>query len=344
MANRRSDRVANRRVVAFNAGAQAEHLAELTRELPVDLRNVTFGLPWEAIAARRSGNPRPGGDAPAEIATALADAEVVFGFALPSDTGALAPKLRWVETPATGFDQLNGTGILERRDVAVTTVGGLFAPWVAEHAFALLLGLYRLVERFAQAQRRGEWIGRGVEVRELRDATMAIVGLGNIGRAVARAAKAFGMRVIGTRRRVDEIPPEVDCVYARTHLHEMLAQADVVVLAVAGTPDTVRMIGAAELAAMRPDAVLINVARGIVVDEAALTDALSRGQIAGAGLDVFVDEPLAADSPLWTLPNVLITPHIAVNVPSKLRRCIEHFADNLQRYCEGGTLADRIER
>jgi len=333
-----------RHVVAFNVGAQVAHLAELTRGLPVDIRHVAFDLPWEVIAARRSGRPTTDAKAPPPIAAALADAEAIFGFALPSDTGSLAARLRWVETPATGFDQLNGTAVLERRDVVVTTVGGLFAPWVAEHAFALLLGLARLLERFGQAQRRGEWIGRGVEVRELRDATMAIVGLGNIGRAVARAAKAFDMRVVGTRRRADEIPPEVDRVYPRAELHTMLGEADVVVLAVAGTPDTVRMIGAAELAAMRRDALLINVARGIVVDEAALADALARGQIAGAGLDVFVDEPLAGDSPLWKLPNVLITPHIAVNVPSKLRRCVEHFADNLRRYCAGQQLADPVER
>jgi phosphoglycerate dehydrogenase-like enzyme len=332
------------RVVVFNAAAHAARLQELTRGLPLDLRHVTFDVPWEEIAARRAGRVDPGSQATPEVAAALHDAEVILGFGLPLRTAALAPHLRWVETPAAGFDQLNGTGVLERHEVAVTTIGGLFAPWVAEHVFALLLGLWRQIDRFAAAQERAEWIGRGVEVRELRDATMAIVGLGNIGQAVARAAAAFGMRVIGTRRRADEVPAGVERVYPRTALHALLGAADVVVLAVAGTPDTVGLIGAAELAAMRHDAVLINVARGIVVDESALAAALAARRIAGAGLDVFVREPLPPDSPLWTLPNVLITPHIAVNVPSKLRRCVEHFADNLHRYCAGDELADRVER
>ena len=331
-----------RRVVAFDVGAHAARLAELTRDLPVEIRHVAFALPWEEIAARRAGRFATGTEATPEAAAALRDADAVLGFGLPLRTAALAPALRWVETPATGFDQLNGTGVLERRDIAVTTIGGLFAPWVAEHVFALLLGLWRQIDRFAAAQARREWTGRGVEVRELRGATMAIVGLGNIGQAVARAASAFGMRVIGARQRVGDVPPGVERVYPRAELHAMLGEADVVVLAVAGTPETVRMIGAAELAAMRRDAVLINVARGIVVDEAALAEALAAGHIGGAGLDVFVQEPLPADSPLWTLPNVLITPHIAVNVPSKLRRCVEHFAENLRRFCAGEPLRDPI--
>jgi phosphoglycerate dehydrogenase-like enzyme len=336
--------MAQRHVVALNLREHAERLAQLARGLPFAIRHVTFNMPWEEIAARRAGRIDGGSTATPEVAAALREAEVILGFGLPLDSAHLAAGLRWVETPATGFDQLNGTGVLERRDVAVTTVGGLFAPWVAEHAFALLFGLSRLLARFADAQRQAQWVGRGVEVRGLHGTTMAIVGLGNIGRAVARVAKAFGMRVVGTRRLADQVPPEVDRVYPRAALHAMLAEADVVVLAVAGTPDTVRMIGAPELAAMRPDALLINVARGIVVDEAALAEALARRQIAGAGLDVFVEEPLPANSPLWTLPNVVITPHIAVNVSAKLQRCVEHFADNLRRYAAGEELLDRVER
>lgn len=331
-----------RRVVVFNAAGHAPLLAQLTCDLPTHIHHVAFDVPWEEIAARRAGRTETGSEATLEVAAALRDTEVILGFGLPLRTAALAPALCWVETPATGFDQLNGTGVLERPDVAVTTIGGLFAPWVAEHVFALLLALWRQLDGFAEAQRRHEWAGRGVEVRALRDATIAIVGLGNIGRAVARAAKAFGMRVLGTRRRTDEVPEYVDRMYPIAALPALLAEADAVVLAVAGTADTVQLIGAAELAAMRPHAVLINVARGTVVDEAALVDALAQHRIAGAGLDVFVEEPLPADHPLWRLPNVLITPHIAVNVPSKLRYCVEHFAENLRRYCAGEDLVDRV--
>jgi len=329
-------------VVVFNAASEAGYLAERTQGLPVDLRHVTFDVSWDEITARRGGRLERVTNATPAVAEGLRDAEVILGFGLPGDTARLAGTLRWVETPATGFDQLNGTGVLERADVTVTTVGGLFAPWVAEHAFALLFGLARQIDRFAAAQQRREWVGRGVELRELSDTTLAIVGLGNIGLAVARAAKAFGMRVLATRRRCDEVPAEVDRMYPPEELPAMLGQADAVVVAVAGTPETVNLIGAAELAAMRPNALLINVARGAVVDEAALAAALAAGRIAGAGLDVFVHEPLPPESPLWTLPNVLITPHIAVNVPSKLRRSVEHFADNLRRYCASQELADRV--
>jgi len=330
------------KVVALNVADHAARLAELTHGLDVTIAHQAFAVPWEEIAARRAGRGHEGSPATPAVAAALADAEALLAFAPPLDSAALAPRLRWVETPATGFDQLNGTGLLEQPTVAVTTVGGLFAPWVAEHVFALLLGLWRRLDVFADAQRRGAWAGRGIELRELRGATMAIVGLGNIGRATARAAQAFGMRVIGTRRNHDEAVPHVDRVYPRRALHELLGAADVVVLAVAGAPDTVRLIGAAELAAMRRDACLINVSRGIVVDEAALATALRDGRIAGAGLDVFVDEPPPPSNPLWTAPNLLITPHIAVNVATKMQRCVEHFAENLARFRRGEPLLDRI--
>ncbi len=332
------------KVLALNVAAHAARLEELTRGLDVRIAHHNLAVPWEEIAARRAGRTADGTRATPEVAVALADAEALLAFAPPLDSAALAPALRWVETPATGFDQLNGTGLLERHTTAVTTVGGLFAPWVAEHVFALLFGLWRKLDVMIEAQRRSAWAGRGIELRELRGATMAIIGLGNIGRATARAAQAFGMRVIGTRRNHDEAVPHVDRVYPRRALHEMLGEADVVVLAVAGTPDTVRLIGAAELAAMKRDATLINVSRGIVVDEVALAAALRDGTIAAAGLDVFVEEPPPPDNPLWQAPNLLITPHIAVNVGSKMARCIEHFADNLARFRRGEPLADRVTR
>jgi phosphoglycerate dehydrogenase-like enzyme len=180
------------KVVAFNCGAHAQRLAERTRDLSVEIAHVTFQLPWTVIADRRSGKTTAPTDVSEELRRTLADAEVVFGFALPSGLDELAPKLRWVETPATGFDQLNGTGVLGGK-IAVTTVGGLYASMVCEHAFALLLGIYRRLDEFRADQRRRHWELK--EVRELRDATIGIVGLGNIGSAVARAAKAFGMRV-----------------------------------------------------------------------------------------------------------------------------------------------------
>jgi phosphoglycerate dehydrogenase-like enzyme len=327
-------------VLVLNAAEHAAWLAEKTRGLPLVVRHATYRLPWTEIAARRAGITETSVPPDPELKELLAGAEIVFAFAPPLGAAELAPHLRWVETPAAGYDQLNGTGILEK-DITVTTVGSVFAPAVAEHVFALLFALWRRLGEFHDAQREKSWTLR--EVRELRDATIAIVGLGRIGSAVARAAKAFGMRVLATRRRVEESNADVDRMFRREELRDMLARADAVVLAVEGTPETAGMIGAAEIACMKLDACLINVARGIVVDEEALVKALAERRIGGAALDVFVREPLPRESPLWRLPNVIITPHVAVNLPGKLRRPLEHFADNLARYCAGEPLLDRVK-
>lgn len=326
-------------VLVLNAAEHGAWLEERTRRLPLAVRHAAYRIPWSEVAARRAGVVQTSVPPGAELTEMLAGAEILFAFAPPLGAADLAPRLRWVETPAAGYDQLNGTGILDK-DIAVTTVGSVFAPWVAEHVFALLFALWRRLGEFHDAQLRREWKLR--EVRELGDATIAIVGLGKIGGAVARAAKAFGMRVLGTRRRHRETIPEVDRMFPRAELHAMLAEADAVVLSVEGTPETAGMIGAAELACMKPDACLINVARGIVVDEEALASALAAGRIGGAALDVFVREPLPPESPLWQLPNVILTPHVAVNLADKLRRPLEHFADNLARYCAGKPLLDRV--
>jgi phosphoglycerate dehydrogenase-like enzyme len=328
-----------RRVLVFNLADHAERLAERTKDLPVDLRHVEFPLPWEVIADRRAGKVGDAHEVASDVRTLLADTEVILGFALPFRLAEMAPRLRWVETPAVGWDQLNGTGVLES-GAAVTTVGALFAPPTAEHAFALLFHLWRRMDDFGAAQRRALWQVK--TVRGLGGATMAIVGLGNIGSAVARAAKAFGMRVLATRRQAHLTAEGVDRVYPRERLHDMLREADVVVLAVAGTPETRHLIGAPELSAMKRDACLINVARGIVVDESALVEALREGRIGSAGLDVFESEPLPATSPLWTMPNVVVTPHVAPNTEAKMRIAVDHFADNLRRFCAGEELGDRV--
>ncbi len=330
-------------VLALNCEEHEGLLRALTAELPVQLALARFDLPWEEIAARRRGlKTGRAVPIPAELAQALAKAEVVFGFSLPTDATALAPRLRWVETPATGFDQLRFTGVLENPSIAVTTVGGLFAPEVAEHAFALLLGLSRRLPFFVEAQRNCRWLPG--PVTELRGRTLAIVGLGNIGTAVARLARAFGMVVVATRPR-RQTPPSglVDRLYDRSELREMLSVADVVVVSVTGAEANRGLIGARELQCMKRSAFLINVSRGFVLEEDALIAALRDGLIAGAGLDVFVEEPLPASSPLWSLPNVLLTPHVAITLASRLPRCIEHFAENLARYCRGEALRDLVE-
>jgi phosphoglycerate dehydrogenase-like enzyme len=170
--------------------------------------------------------------------------------------------------------------------------------------------------------------------RELDNQTLGIIGLGSIGRRVAQLGKAFGMHVLATRRTVHggESDPDVDQIYPMERLHDMLRQCDYVVLAVPLTAQTERLIGEAELRAMRPHTYLVNVARGQIVDEKVLIRALQEGWIAGAGLDVAEEEPLPSDSPLFSLPNVILTPHISGVSVHYDKRLTELFVDNLQRY------------
>ncbi len=331
-------------VLALNCNEHEGLLNALVAHLPVRVSFARFDLPWEEIAARRRG-VTTGCVTPvsAELARALSEAEVIFGFSLPAETSVLAPYLRWVETPATGFDQLRFTGVLENPAIAVTTVGGLFAPEVAEHVFALLLALSRRIPFFAEAQRNCQWLPG--PVMELRGRTLAIIGLGNIGTAVARLARAFGMVVTATRPRRRVLPAGlVDKLYDRHDLGEMLSAADAVVVSVSGDEANRGLLGAREFERMKPSAFLVNVSRGFVLDEEALVAALREGQIAGAGLDVFVEEPLPVTSPLWSLPNAILTPHVAITLASRLPRCMEHFATNLARYCRGEPLQDLVEQ
>jgi len=327
-------------VVTLNCTEFVEHFAACSA-LPVEVRHLKFDIPWQEIAARRSGQVSGADAVSDELRAAFHEAEVMFAFAPPRGVAQLAPKLRWVETPATGYDQLNGTGLLES-EVTVTTVGGLFAGTVAEQAFALLLSLTRRSSEFRALQLESTW--KPLPVRELEEMTLGIVGLGNIGRAVAKRAKSFGMRVLAARRVAEGMGRDVDAIFSFAQLKEMLSQADVVIVSVTGTAETTNLLDSAELAAMKPGALLINVARGIVVNETALLAALRSGHLGGAGLDVFAREPLPSDHPFWSLPNVILTPHVAITTPSRMPRAITHFVTNLRRYCSGEPLQDVVNR
>jgi phosphoglycerate dehydrogenase-like enzyme len=182
--------------------------------------------------------------------------------------------------------------------------------------------------------------------RELGEQTLGIVGLGHIGRRVAQLGKAFGMRVLAMRRSRSnqDQDPDVDQFYTGTQLHAMLRESDYVVLTVPLTPETEHLIGEAELRAMRPHAYLVNVARGRVIDEKMLIRALEEGWIAGAGLDVTEEEPLSSDSPLYSMPNVILTPHISGVSVNYDRRLTALFADNLRRFRKGQPLLNLYHR
>ena len=281
---------------------------------------------------------------------AIRDAEIYFGLGLPRPLLQAAiqtpMKLRWIHTGAAGVASLLHPELAEH-DIVLTNSAGVHAEPMAETVIAMVLHFARGLDLAVRAQAQSQWRadlyeGTNSGVREIAGATMGVVGLGGIGRAVARRARALGMHVLATRRS-DAAVEDVTVLRGENALFELLSRSDYVVLTVPATAETQALVGAAELDLMRRDAVLINVARGSVVDESALIAALQERRLRGAALDVFGQEPLPADSPLWELDNVLITPHISATSPHYWEREGELMLDNLQRYLAGRELRNVVD-
>lgn len=268
-----------------------------------------------------------------------ADVVVVSGF-WRNEFVARAPKLRFIQSISAGTDQYD-CGLLQQHGIRLASAQGANEEAVAEHAMALILGLARALHTGRDNQSKGFWRGMIADPaqreRELAGSTLLVIGLGRIGSRLAALAKAFRMRVIGLKRNVGSATGTVDEVFGPERLNEALAQADFVALTCPLTPETEGLIGVAELKAMRRDAYLINVARGRVVDEPALIAALERGVIAGAGLDCVQEEPLPAASPLWAMPNVILTPHTAGETQRYEINVIDLLQENLARLYRGET-------
>ena len=303
-----------------------------------------------------------------EVAAALADhpdTEILYCFHLPHNALELAPRLRWLQLHSAGINHILGHPIMQRDvaralDVAVTTVSGIHATPIAEYVFASILAHRWRVPMWTECQREARWpSGRwNLYARpELRDSTLGILGYGSIGREVGRLGKTFGMRVLALRRspgqskegfalehtgdREGDLPERF---FAPDELREMLPECDYVVVALPLTPETEHLIGEAELEAMKPSAYLVNIARGAVVDEPELVRALREGRIAGAGLDVFEQEPLPDKSPLWSIDNALISPHVAGFTPRYDERAAALFVENMGRYLAGKPLLNLVDK
>jgi phosphoglycerate dehydrogenase-like enzyme len=280
-----------------------------------------------------------------ELMAHIASADVGFLGRLKAPGLARARRLRWVHSPAAGVGNLIFPEMVAS-DVIVTNSRGLHGAVIAEHVIGVTIALFRQFHTAVRAQLDHRWVKAGLsEIRSLRGRQMGIVGLGAVGSAVADAAAAMGMRVAATRRRPGAPrPPSVDVVYPPAQLPELLAASDVVVLAAPHTGETRDLIGSGEIRQMKRNAVLINVARGRLVREADLALELSRGTIAGAALDVFEREPLDTSSPLWDLPNVLITPHTSGFREDYWEAAVELFADNLGRFEAGEPLLNVVDK
>jgi D-2-hydroxyacid dehydrogenase (NADP+) len=288
---------------------------------------------------------------PEPVLEAIVDAEVYFGFGIARDAFREAHRLRWVHSGAAGVGGSLFPEMLESA-VLLTNSAGIYAEPMADQALSMMLYFTRALDGAVAGMRTREWrreaiVGPEGGVTELGGAVVGIVGYGGIGCALGRRAKALGMRVWALRRSepaAGERPEEVEWISGADGLDELLRGSDYVVLTVPETTETVGLIGERELALMRRSAVLINVARGRILDEEALAAALRGSRLRGAGLDVFREEPLPADSPLWELDNVLITPHIGGTSQRFWDRQTELMIRNIGNYLAGHALENLVDK
>lgn len=257
------------------------------------------------------------------------------------------PKLKWIHVDHAGLNRIARPEFL-CRDIIITGSAGRSAPALADHAIYFMLSFTFAFPAFIQAQQAHRYLTDPQfldSLRCLHGQTVGILGMGNTGKELALRAKAFGMRVLGYRRSQAEIPEGVDRIYcgnAGESIDELLCQSDFVVLALPLTNSTYHMISERELSLMKPTACLINMARGAVVDEAALIKALYDGTIGGAGLDTFEQEPLPEDSLLWDAPHTILTPHVTPQMPDRTDRSLAIIAENAQRYRVGKPMLNRL--
>ncbi len=279
----------------------------------------------------------------------LRNSEILFAFSLRPEQFNVARELRWIHAPTAAVHQLLFPELV-KSGVVLTNAHEVHGPVVAEHVIALIFALAKKIPQAVRLQQKRTWgqdemWNDGPRPREVAGATLGLIGLGSIGRRVVRMASALGMRVIAVREHLEKEKPEgIAAVYAPPQLNDLLSQSDYVVVAAPLTEATRGLINGDRLGAMRRDAYLINVGRGPQVDEAALADALRNRRIAGAALDVFEQEPLPAESPLWELENLLITPHTA-GLTEKLWQChYALFSENLRRYLAGEPLLFVVDK
>ena len=269
--------------------------------------------------------------------------EVIMGY-FPPAVCAVATDLRWIQSFSAGMDKFLFPEIIERDEVAVSNVAGLYAPQGGEHAWALLLALSRGIDQAIRQNDQRKWAaGSTVELTGL---TLGVVGMGGFGLEMVKRAGGYDMQIIAVDPVRRDPPPGVSELVdnSQENLHSLLRRSDVVMLACPKTKETYHLIGNEEFALMRENAYLINVTRGGIIDEEALCQALSEGQIAGAGLDVTEIEPLPTDSPLWDARNIILTPHRAGASQHRPRKVFEFFLAQLKRYLKGEAVLNIVNK
>jgi D-2-hydroxyacid dehydrogenase (NADP+) len=283
-------------------------------------------------------------EGPKHLETLISETDVLIAWNLPPELLPKAKNLKWLHLGLVGVEELMYPELLES-DVRLTNSMGYHQIPVAEHVFALILARTRAIHISMRNQFERRWNRRpaAYAVYELNGQTLGIVGLGKVGRAVAKLGRAFGMRVIGYDvREIDD--DNVDRAYTESELPKLLEQSDIVVLCLPYTSKTERIIGIDEIRTMKHTSFLVNVGRGRLIDEPILVEALSKGWIAGAGLDVFEMEPLPPDSPFYNLGNVIMTPHIAGATPDYWEHVGTIFVNNLKNFLAGEKMVTELDK
>ena len=291
--------------------------------------------PLEVVAARDSE----------EFLSHLPDAEILYTWSLPEKHLARAGKLRWIHTPFAGVDEALYPALVES-PIRLTCSRGVSAAALADHALGMVLSISRglAVAIREKGWSRDRFFDADPMPVELDGKVLGILGFGSIGAEVARRGRAFGMRIHAMKRNQTQNEPLVDRLFGPAELHELLNQADYVVVTLPWTPSTDGILDERAFEAMKPTAVLVNIARGKLIREEALVRALESGRLAGAALDVFVEEPLPPTSLFYRHPKVVLTPHIAGLHPHYLDRSTSLFIVNLGRYLKGDSLLHEVDK
>jgi D-2-hydroxyacid dehydrogenase (NADP+) len=350
--------MADRRVKVTLALPVADELQEMIRG--TDPRLEVTALTRAQRRVYRDGRPLWAGypeppraedeseeEARERLAPILRETEVLLSNPIvPDDIVERAPALRWLQLTSAGVDRLLNSPVVQSR-VTVTTASGIHAVPISEYVIGAMLAFAKGLPKAFRAQQERAW--RPFWPDELEDKTVGVLGVGAIGARVVKLAKALDMRVLALRRSAErrmtgeEAGMEVDEMLPPSDLPYLLAESDYVVVALPLTPESRGLIGEAELRAMKPNAVIVNIGRGAIIDEQALVRALKEGWIAGAALDVFQQEPLSGESELWALDNVILTPHISGGTPRYMERAVALFCDNLRRYLEDEPLRNVVD-
>ncbi len=310
---------------------------------PLALPSDTGGAFLTGPAIEPYPEPPPWGQGCAEERREiLARSDALVALQTPDDLPGLMPRLRWVQSIGAGVEQFAKAG-MPAHGVRLSNASGIGAKSISEFVIARVLQVWKRLPESDALQREGIW--KQTYGRTFSGSVVGIVGLGHIGAAVAERARALGARVLATKRsaKPGDTSPVVDALHPADDMHAMLGECDVVVVAAPATPETRHLIDAAALAAMKPGAMLVNVARGSLVDEAALLDALDHGPLEWAALDVFEVEPLPAESPLWRHPRVLVTAHSAPSVDRYMDDVFEIVLENVGRWVRGEPFLNELD-